>query len=59
MKRIITFALSLSALLISVNAGAVKFTSLEVVDKDCLLIAFRDGKNGLNRTLISISATFG
>lgn len=44
MKRIITFALSLSALLISVNAGAAKFTSLEVVDKDCLLIAFRDGE---------------
>lgn len=45
MKRILaTLALSLATLLASVNAGAVKFTGLKVIDKDYLLIGFRDGE---------------
>ena len=44
MKKTLASILSLSALLISVNAWAVKFTGLGIVDKDCLLIGFRDGE---------------
>lgn len=42
--KAIAFALSLATLLISQTADAVKFTELKVVDKDCLLIGFRDGE---------------
>lgn len=44
MKRLLTLALSVAALLVSVNAGAVKFTGAKVVDKNCLLLGFRDGE---------------
>ena len=44
MKRLCTPILAAAALLICTDAGAVKFTGLKIVDKDYLLIGFRDGE---------------